>query len=215
LRAIAKGPEPASLTAHRQTPHSSYDNYDDKDALRNALVTEQRGICCYCMCRIEVGNMKIEHWRSQAGHPDDQLRYYNNLLGACPGGHGLPRNLQCCDTRKGNLDLRWNPAEPAHHIETRIRYDAEGSISSDEAAFDSELNDVLNLNLPALKNNRKGILDAVVAWWKNEKARIQDAVPRARFEQELARRIAGPGQLQPFCQVSVWWLQQRLARMRA
>ena len=55
MKAIAKGPEPASLTAHRQTPHGNYDNYAAKDHLRSALVAEQRGLCCYCMGRIRPG----------------------------------------------------------------------------------------------------------------------------------------------------------------
>ena len=55
MRAITKGAEPPSLTAHRQTPHCDYDNYPDKAALRQALVTEQRSICCYCMRRIRNG----------------------------------------------------------------------------------------------------------------------------------------------------------------
>lgn len=38
MRTIAKGAEPASLTAHRKTPHSDYGNYAAKDELRNALV---------------------------------------------------------------------------------------------------------------------------------------------------------------------------------
>jgi len=61
MRAITKGPEPPSLTAHRQTPPCDYDNYTDKDGLRHSLVTEQRGLCCYCMGRIRNGpkTMKI------------------------------------------------------------------------------------------------------------------------------------------------------------
>ena len=85
MRAITKGREPVSLTAHRQTPHSDYDNYPEKDDLRHALVTEQRGLCCYCMGRIrpERARMKIEHWRCQKDHDGEQLNY-RNLLGACP-----------------------------------------------------------------------------------------------------------------------------------
>ena len=49
--------------------------------------------------------------------------------------------------------------------------------ASDDAEFDDQLNEVLNLNLPVLKNNRKGVLDAVLEWWKREKARIRR--PRA------------------------------------
>jgi uncharacterized protein (TIGR02646 family) len=214
MRAIAKGPEPTSLTAHRLTPHCNYDNYGDKAALRHALVTEQRGICCYCMGRIRNGpdTMKIEHWQCQSRFPAEQLSY-RNLLGACLGGYGQPPHLQHCDTRKGDRDLRWNPADPAHHIETRLRYEADGSIRSDDADFNAELDDVLNLNLPRLKNNRKGVLDALLDWWRHEKSR--GPVPRARFERERDRRIGGAGELEPFCQAAVWWLEQRLARMPA
>ncbi|HQN20060.1 MAG TPA: hypothetical protein PKV86_13000, partial [Syntrophobacteraceae bacterium] len=79
MRAITKGAEPPSLTAHRQTPNCDYDNYPDKAALRQALVREQRGICCYCMGRIrnDSTEMKIEHWRCQSGYPDEQLIYRN------------------------------------------------------------------------------------------------------------------------------------------
>jgi uncharacterized protein (TIGR02646 family) len=214
MRAISKGAEPPSLTAHRQTPYCDYDNYTDKDALRQALVTEQRGLCCYCMGRIHNGpdTMKIEHWRCQSRHPTEQLNY-RNLLGACLGVNGQPPHPQHCDTRKGDRDLKWNPADPAHHIETRIRYEADGSIRSGDLAFDAQLDDVLNLNNEFLKNNRRGVLDAVLAWWKQEKESRRGAIPRARFEQARNRRIEGAGNLKPFCQVAVWWLDQRLARM--
>lgn len=216
MRAIKKGAEPASLTAHRQTPHCDYNNYADKNALRHALVTEQRGICCYCMGRIHNGptTVKIEHWRSQTHHEAEQLNY-RNLLAACLGGEGQPARFQHCDTKKGDSDLQWNPADPAHRIETRIHYLPDGSIRSNEAAFNSQLENILNLNLPFLKNNREAVLDAVLDWWKREKVRIGGAVPRATFERERARRIEGAGDLEPYCQIAVWWLDKRLARMPA
>ena len=216
MRAITKGAEPPSLTAHRQTPHCDYDNYADKAALRQALVREQRGICCYCMERIQNGPtaMKIEHWRCQSCYPDEQLNF-RNILGACLGGNGQPIHLQHCDTRKGYQDLKWNPADPGHHIETSIRYELDGCIRSDDEEFDAQLEDVLNLNLPFLKNNRKGVLDAVLSWCKHEKDRLHGPVPRARFEAERNRRIKGTGDLAPFCQVAIWWLEQRIAGMKA
>ena len=216
MRAITKGREPVSLTAHRQTLHSDYDNYPEKDDLRHALVTEQRGLCCYCMGRIqpEGARMKIEHWRCQTHYEDEQLNY-RNLLGACLGGHGQLAKLQHCDTRKGDRDLEWNPADPAHHIGTRIRYELDGSIRSDEADFNGQLNDVLNLNLPVLKNNRMDLLDAILAWWKHEKARIRGPVTRDGFVRKRDQYAGGGGELAPYCQVAVWWLEQRLARMAA
>jgi uncharacterized protein (TIGR02646 family) len=110
MRAISKGQEPRSLVEHRANTHSDYDNFGDKDVLRTALVRDQRGLCCYCMTRVEATGtgMKIEHWRCQSRNADLQLTY-SNLLAACPGGHGQPESLQHCDTRKAEQDLKFNP----------------------------------------------------------------------------------------------------------
>ncbi len=215
MREITKSSEPASLTAHRKTPHSDYDNYVPKDELRNALVTEQRGLCCYCMGRIHPApaSMKIEHWMCQKHYQGEQLKY-RNLLGACLGGHGKPAHLQHCDTSKGDSDLEWNPADPAHHIETRIRYELDGSIRSDDSDFCGQLNDVLNLNLPVLKNNRKAVYVAVLEWWKRQRRRNEGRVSREKFQREQARYDAGAGELTPYVQVAVWLLGQKLARKR-
>lgn len=214
MRVIIKGTEPASLTAYRQTPNCNYDDYADKDTLRHALVAEQRGLCCYCMGRIHDGptTMKIEHWQCQSEHIARQLDY-RNLLGACRGAEGQPLHLQHCDTKKGNSDLKWNPADPAHHIESRLRYELDGSIRSNDNEFDGHIDNVLNLNLPFLKRNRKGVLDAVLQWWQHQKARLHGPVPRQQLERERNRRIEGSGELEPYCQVAVWWIEQRLLRM--
>ena len=129
MRAIAKGLEPQSLITHRLTSQGNYDNYTGKEALRHALVDEQRGLCCYCMGRIrpDASAMKIEHWRCQSHYGGEQLDY-RNLLGACVGGERRPFRSQHCDTRKGDDNLLWNPAEPAHAIEARVQYDPDGTI---------------------------------------------------------------------------------------
>ena len=214
MRVITKGLEPRSLITHRQTPHSDYDNYADKETLRQLLVTEQRGLCCYCMGRIRRDSMKVEHWRCQSRFSGEQLDY-RNLLGACQGGEGQPRSRQHCDTRKGDSDLRWNPADQSHQIEARIYYGSDGAIRSSDAVFDGHLKDVLNLNLPVLKTSRKRIRERVLEWWQMEKRRLRGPVPRERFVKERERHVGGAGDLQPFCQVAVWWLDQRLKRMAA
>lgn len=215
MRAITKAAEPPSLIAHRQTPHCDYDNYVDKPALRQALVAEQRGLCCYCMDRIRNGptTMKIEHWQCQAGYPSEQLTY-RNLLGACLGGEGQPLHLQHCDTRKGDRDLQWNPGDSSHHVDSRVRYEPNGTIRSDDRVFDSELNEVLNLNLPLLKNHRKSVYDAFLEWWRHEKRRLRGPVPRKCLERERARHVGGNGELNPFCQVAIWLIEQKLTRMQ-
>ena len=221
MRAITKGREPASLTAYRKAPDSYYDGYPAKDELRHSLVTEQRGLCCYCMGRIrperdQCGEylMKIEHWQSQSRYPSKQLDY-GNLLGSCAGGHRKPANEQHCDTRKGDSDLKWNPADPVHHVETRIWYEPNGSIHSDEADFDNQLDDVLNLNLPFLRNNRKGVRDAVLDWLQFKKGQIRGPVPRDVLIRKRDQCVGGDGELTPYCQVAVQLLEQKLARMVA
>jgi uncharacterized protein (TIGR02646 family) len=213
MRAITKGPEPRSLVEHRAKSHSDYANYADKDGLRAALVREQRGLCCYCMARVVASStaMKVEHWRCQTGNRDLDLSY-SNLLAACLGGHGQPEALQHCDTRKGERDLKFNPADPNHRIELRIRFESDGTIASSDVDFNAQLDDVLGLNLPLLRNRRKGVLTGMLEWWKAEKARLRGPIPRERLFRERARRAdAGGGQLAPFDPVAVWWLDQRLA----
>ena len=214
MRAITKGTEPASLTSHRKTPHSDYGNYADKDVLRDALVTEQGGICCYCMGRIRSGptTMKIEHWRSKSHYPDQQLEY-RNLLGACLGGEGQPPSRQYCDTRKGDRDLLCNPADPDHHIETRLRYEIDGSIRSDEGELDVQIENILNLNLASLKNKRKGVLSAILDWWREHIRDLPKSRQRRLLQNERDQHVSGTVEFVPYCQVIVWWLDQKIAGM--
>ncbi len=206
MRMISKGAEPNSLTQHRARAHSDYDNYAQKDALRMALVGEQKGLCCYCTGRIRAEStmMKIEHWQCQATHPDLQLAY-RNLLGACLGGEGRSPDEQHCDTRKANRDLKWNPANTAQVIETRVRYLADGKVVSADADFDTQLNDVLGLNLSYLKSNRKAVLDSVLQWWRGAQP-----VSSAKLQSQIDRRTNHVAEYQPFSPVAVWFLRQKL-----
>jgi uncharacterized protein (TIGR02646 family) len=214
VRQITKLPEPASLIAHRQTAHSNFGNYQGKPELRANLVQEQGALCCYCMQRIYVDgrSMKIEHWRSQDNYPQEQLTYLN-LLGGCKGGEGNPLAVQHCDTRKGEADLQWNPADPAHHIETRIRYGLDGTIASGDEVFNDQLNRVLNLNLTLIKNNRKGVLTGLLDWFRRERSRLKGPIPRVNIERQVEQWTRAANDLPPYGQVAVWWLQQKLAGM--
>lgn len=161
MRTIYKNAEPYSLTEHRQKSYSDYDNYADKDSLRQSLVAEQCGLCCYCQSRIrpDAGSMKIEHWQCRDNFSKRQLDY-GNLLGACLGGEGCPASQQHCDTRKGKKELLFCPADPTHKIEERINFLGDGRIKSSDTEFDRELNEVLNLNWERIVKNRKAVLKA-------------------------------------------------------
>ena len=104
------------------------------------------------------------------------------------------------------------PRYPADHIEDRVRYKLDGSIHADDEDLDRQLNEVLNLNLKVLKNNRKVTYDAVLQWWVELKKRNHGRVPRERVQRKLAKYEEKVGELDPYVQVAVWLLRQKLAR---
>jgi uncharacterized protein (TIGR02646 family) len=213
VRNIPKGAEPSSLTEHHAQQSADYDNYPGKDDLRASLAREQRGLCCYCMGRVrpDKDSMKIEHWRSQSRFPDHQL-IYQNLLGACYGGEGLPEKQQHCDTHKRDSDLSKNPANVLHNVELHIQYDPDGTIRSTDPSLDKEINEVLNLNNAVrLKNNRKAVLDGFLDARKRQGSWSREILEKWLFEWTGQ---ADDKDLKPYCQVVVYWLRRRLKRAR-
>jgi len=211
MRNITKGPEPTSLTAWRATNPRDYNGYQDKDAIRDSLIAEQRGICCYCQSRIrpEIGSIKIEHWASHSGHPDLRL-VYSNLLGACMGGEGKPGRDQHCDTYKGEQDLCRNPAVYSHDVEVVLRYLNDGRITSSNELFNEQLNSVLNLNHPFLMNSRKEVLDSLKTM-----LRIRGGTLRQSEWEQILEDWTGAnhdGELRPYCNVIIYWVRKHLAR---
>ena len=151
----------------------------------------------------QADSMKIEHWLCQADYPSETNWDYRNLLGACLGGVGQPGKRQHCDTRKGDQTLMWNPAKLSHQIESRVRYELDGSIHGNEAEFDGQLNQVLNLNLP-FAQARAQEPSRRCAWvgGRYEKGSAQEDPCQATvlFRNGI-KYVAGSGQLGPYCQV--------------
>jgi hypothetical protein len=94
-----------------------------------------------------------------------------------------------------------------------VKYDPDGVIRAYDAEFDGHLNNVLNLNLPQIKNNRKIVLTAVLDWWEVERTKLRGPVPKAQIQREIQRRVGGDGELTPYCQIVVWWLKRKLQTM--
>jgi uncharacterized protein (TIGR02646 family) len=209
MRNIKKSQEPDSLTEHKKKLHADYDNYADKKTLREYLVKEQRGLCCYCQSRIRptCEEMKIEHWQCQDNYQHRQLDY-RNLLGACLGGHGRTPRDQHCDTRKGNTNIRLSPADPACNVEQLIRFLGDGRVKSDDADIDNELNSILNLNWTRLVNNRKAVLSAF--------QKALQAGKKLDAAQELPKWDGTyAGDLPEYAQVIVYYLRKKLERSAA
>ena len=211
MRAIEKRQEPRELREYRCQPDAIYDGplfTPVKQIVRERLLREQGYICAYCMKRIDELEMKVEHWHCQDKYPDEQLDY-QNLLGVCTGNEGESLTKATCDTRKGNQDLKYNPATPSHRIESHIQFLGNGKIQADsDEEFDRQLNNVLNLNEPRLVKNRLEV------WSTVHNILSREAGSRTLVEiHKLLSRWDTPGQdgrLREYCAVAVYYLRKRL-----
>ncbi|MFK0733270.1 MAG: retron system putative HNH endonuclease [Gloeotrichia echinulata GP01] len=210
MKRIIKGREPQSLLEHRLKSFADYDNYSEKDELRESLLTEQGHICCYCMQRISADRMKIEHWQSQDEYEELQLDY-NNLLGACEGGQGSPSHLQHCDTKKGNTEITINPLDNHRNCEDLIKYLGNGEISSNDVTINNDLNQVLNLNMQTLVNNRKEVLELVLKQLKSQypKGDWTEAILNKKIQQWSDKQ--NDGKYKPYCQIVIYHLKKKLS----
>jgi uncharacterized protein (TIGR02646 family) len=214
MRRIKKAKEPKVLAQYRATAAATYNGFQTAQRtqiLRESLLSDQGGICCYCMQRIYPNEdaMKVEHWRSQRRFPDYQLDY-SNMLAACMGNEGEPEEEQHCDTRKGNKDLARNPADPDDRIEDFIQYLGDGTIVSNDPDLNEQLGeDVLNLNRALFISNRLSVLDAFHQSLPGNRTLTKGEL--RKMEKDWGSGAAGV-ELKPFCGVVVYWIRKRLAR---
>jgi len=207
MRTIRKGTEPKSLTQYRASGGKDYEGYREKDDLRKSLVREQRGICCYCMARIcaNASRMKIAHWQPRSKYAEAQLEY-TNLLGACHGNDGRRGQEKHCDTSQGDRTISRNPANLTSPVEKLLKYRRDGEISSTDSRFNDEINNVLNLNLKILMNNRKKVLDTFLEGLAKFGSLQQASIQRMLDDWN---GDSHSDNLRPYCQIVVFWLRKR------
>ena len=153
MRRIKKSSEPRELLEYRLSsdPNKSYDNFRDKGALREATAKDQGFLCAYCMARIRPESLRIEHHRSRALHPDQTLSW-TNLVACCHGNRGSPPSEQTCDVRKGERDIELSPLDESVRTITCL---LSGRVESSRSTYQCEIDEVLNLNLPRLQQQRR------------------------------------------------------------
>ena len=118
-------------------------------------------------------------------------------------GLALPRH------RHGQLRRRTLRGSGWPRADRLVRFETNGTISSGEATFNSDLNNTLNLNVPFLKRSRLESLEGFTHGLRKRGTLKQPELERLlqRWNGEL-----DDGPLEPFCQVVVYWLRKRLAR---
>lgn len=210
MRKIIKRQEPRSLTQHKNSAHSNYDNLptNTKQTLRENLVLEQRGLCCYCLSKITPTEsmMKIEHFEPQSLYPDKQL-IYSNLFGACQGNMKGGSDTHC-DTFKGNKEFHFHLCTSGS-IHVEIKYKPDGEIYSDNEALNTELNSILNLNFSVLKKARKSTLDGFIKANLTGKIGSLNQTKLKRFRDKWAG-ISHSDELEPYCMIVVHYLDRKI-----
>jgi uncharacterized protein (TIGR02646 family) len=199
--------QPASLVLYKKTDiYPSYDKYREKDDLRHALLHEQGYICCYCMRKIDIRNMIIEHFKSQFGFEDLALNF-DNMLASCTGGEN--GNVQHCDETKSHNLLTINPMDKVQMA--KIKFDGAGRVFlDDENLTKDELEGILNLNNQNLLKERKVILDALT---KQIQTKFGTKTATKPFIQsQLNKWSSRNGKFKPMCQVAVYYLQKKLQK---
>jgi len=209
MRKIIKQSEPISLAEHRSKTYADYDNYPEKDKLRESLLEEQGYICCYCMSRITMGKMKIEHLKPQSKYKCLQLDY-KNLLGSCKGNEGARPQRQHCDTKKGQTEITINPTEENQNCEKLIIYSSTGEIYSPTESINYDLDKTLNLNLDSLITKRKNELDLIT---EHLKKKFPDRIWDQTYLQELINQLSAKneyGFYSEYFQVAISYLQSQV-----
>ncbi len=217
MRFIKKNQQPQSLIEAKKTiPLPKYDDLDKhvKMDIRISLLEEQGHICCYCMQRIEIDKMKIEHYQSQSDFPKLQLEF-KNMLAACEGEIITEKGIILhCDSAKGKKSLDFlNPNSKAKkHILQNLKYISSGEIISTDEEVQKEVEEILNLNQEQLKLMRKGVIDALVEMIKKEfkKGEIKKSFFLNKIEEYKTLR---EGKLAHFCQVRIYYLEKKLKQL--
>lgn len=224
MRLVRKGSEPRSLTRER-AQGVRYDDLDKatKDDIRAAVVTEQQGLCCFCMMSIHAeGQMRIAHLVPQASSSGGSLTLiWTNLFGACMGGERTgrrsPSTEQHCDVRQANTVLKVDPTNAQHIASLSYRHPDRSSdalhtgyeVHASDAGIERDLTANLNLNLPWLCVGRAEALQAVLEALNAGEGKVfsKESLRKALVRHETP---AADGRLPPFAGFVAWRLRKRL-----
>jgi uncharacterized protein (TIGR02646 family) len=206
---IHKGKEPESWIQYKKTPGTGYASHPE---LRQALLSEQGYICAYCMRRIPLEKCdpgqsvtcKIEHIKSRSVH-EEYAKDYTNMIMCCPGSIDGSAH---CDKSKKQREITLSPF--SDELEGTISYGTgNGEIRSSNPVWNEEINNILCLNNPLLKRNRKDVLTGV-----------QEALGKRMWNtNDIGRKLQDwksldkDGKFYPYCGIVIWFLEKKRKQM--
>lgn len=117
--------------------------------LKNALLAEQRHLCCYCCSyikntetEVQKNSFHVEHFRPQAQNQDLSLAY-NNLHASCNGDN----RRHCGHKKENNFDAKRMISPLEKDCESHFRYQQDGTIQPAEKTDEAAEYTITKLNL--------------------------------------------------------------------
>lgn len=213
---INKGKEPSSLTEYKRLSNATYQDFQGKDDIRESLLKEQGFLCAYCMRRISIDKMRIEHWHPEHDLTEKERLDYGNMLGCCQNhieGTSGKKDDICDEHKKGDF-ITVNPLNKST-IE-KIKYQtSSGEICSENEEINYDLDKTLNLNNPRhmLKENRKAVLQSVIR--ELNKVGKENAWKKGQIQKVLSvyENMDSDGQKKEYAGIVIWYLKKRLRRI--
>jgi len=229
MKYIVKNEEPEKLKKYRKTKNSTYSGFSNnngKKDVKTELLKEQGYICAYCMKRIDIETIRIEHWKSQSEFPNLQLDY-SNMLGVCEGIIDFTPNTENpdhlknhCEKNRGNKQLTISPLNS--NLIEQLKYTEKGLIFSDNENINNDLNEnVLNLNIRTLKTNRAKIYEGVKFGLNikaKNKLKINMVTEKNWFENDIKKELKKYSEkdsnqmFEPYCEIVNYFLKKALKK---
>lgn len=199
-------------------------NQEIKTTLITQLLEEQKGLCCYCMQRIEEGIYHIEHLSPKCGFRNEEVQYYNLFL-SC-GSNRERKNH--CGIVKNNIPIpkliSFYNNQTTEKCQDFFKYNLQGEILPKQG-FEDILTDfnnytilnalskqllgvieVLKLNSEILKTNRRVLADTIMHLPDNLLA-LQNILIGYQTPNEH-------GFLDSLCEVAVFFLTLKIQRLQ-
>ena len=163
MKYIEKGREPESFSNWKSLANENWQpTYNElsgqiKKDIKNTLIAEQGGICCYCERKLQYDDSHIEHLNPQSNSQEERLNF-DNLLCSCQKKlkKGEPRH---CGNSKGDDILPITPLQI--DCESKFKYNENGTIEPIDE-YSKETIKILQLDIDKLNDLRANAIEPFI-----------------------------------------------------
>lgn len=163
MKYIIKGDEPKSFTEWKALSNDDWKpTYDQlsgqvKKDVKNALIIEQGGICCYCEKKLSYDDSHIEHLNPQCTTTEGQLDF-QNMLCSCQK-HLKKKEPLHCGNSKGHDIITITPLQI--DCIDKFTYTEDGYIGFTDRDSEKTIKS-LQLNIDKLNDFRKQVIEPFI-----------------------------------------------------